>query len=99
MVISIGLWRSPDVTVRKSRRMDLPSTPVAQNSRSKSLYWAIALTLAAVLLYYSLRGIDWRQVWLTLKTARLIYIAFSALIGVGSLSLRALRWRVLLQSG
>ena len=79
--------------------MDLPSTPVAQNSRSKSLYWAIALTLAAVLLYYSLRGIDWRQVWLTLKTARLIYIAFSALIGVGSLSLRALRWRVLLQSG
>ena len=79
--------------------MDLPSTPVAQNSRSKSLYWAIALTLAAVLLYYSLRGIDWRQVWLTLKTARLSYIAFSALIGVGSLSLRALRWRVLLQSG
>ena len=79
--------------------MDLTSTPVATNSRSKSVYWAIALTLAVVLLYYSLRGIDWGQVWLTLKTAQLRYIVFSAIIGTCSLGLRAFRWRVLLQSG
>jgi len=74
-------------------------TPVAPNSRSKFLYWAVALTLAAVLLYYSLRGIDWGQVWLILKTTQLSYLAFSVMIGTGSLILRAFRWRVLLQSG
>jgi glycosyltransferase 2 family protein len=79
--------------------MDLTSTPVATNSRSKFLYWAFALTLAVVLLYYSLRGIDWLQVWLTLKTTRLSYLALSLIIAAGSLILRAFRWRVLLQSG
>lgn len=80
--------------------MDAPiSTPVAANSRPKLLYWVFALTLAAVLLYYSLRGIDWGQVWLTLKTTRLSYLAVALVIGVGSLVLRAVRWRVLLQSG
>jgi len=73
--------------------------PVAANSHPKLLYWAVALTLAVVLLYYSLRGIDWRQVWLTLKTARLSYLALMWAISTVSLVLRALRWRVLLQSG
>jgi len=68
-------------------------------TRSKFLYWAFALTLAAILLYYSLRGIDWRQVWLTLKTTRLNYLALMVIISTGSLVVRALRWRVLLQSG
>src|ERR1039458_3061901 len=79
--------------------MDRPSPPVAANSRSKFLYWAFALTLAGVLLYYSLRGIDWRQVWLTLETAKLSYLALMLIVSTGSLVLRALRWRVLLQSG
>jgi uncharacterized protein (TIRG00374 family) len=75
------------------------STPVATTSRPKFLYWAVALTLAVILLYYSLRGIDWGQVWLTLKTTQLSYLAFSIILGTGSLILRALRWRVLLLSG
>jgi uncharacterized protein (TIRG00374 family) len=79
--------------------MDPTPAPVAANSRSKFLYWIVALTLAGVLLYYSLRGIDWRQVWLTLKTTRLDYLALMAITSTGSLVLRALRWRVLLQSG
>lgn len=79
--------------------MDQSPAPVSTNSRSKVLYWAFALTLAVVLLYYSLRGIDWRQVWLTLKTTRLSYLALMLLGSTGSLILRALRWRVLLQSG
>ena len=79
--------------------MDQTSAPVAANSRSKLLYWAFALILAVVLLYYSLRGIDWRQVWLTLKTTRLNYLALMLITSTGSLFLRAVRWRVLLQSG
>lgn len=79
--------------------MDQTSTPVAANSQAKFLYWAFALTLAGVLLYYSLRGIDWHQVWLTLETTRLSYLALMLIGSTASLFLRALRWRVLLQSG
>jgi len=79
--------------------MELTSTPVAAKSRPKFLYWAFALTLAVVLLYYSLRGIDWGQVWLTLKTTQLSYLGLMLIAGTGTLVLRALRWRVLLQSG
>jgi uncharacterized protein (TIRG00374 family) len=59
----------------------------------------IALSLAGVLLYYSLRGIDWRQVWSTLATTRLDYVGGYVTVTTGSLFLRALRWRVLLQAG
>jgi uncharacterized membrane protein YbhN (UPF0104 family) len=79
--------------------MDPISTPVAANPRPKFLYWVAALTLAVVLLYYSLRGIDWNQVWLTLKTTRLSYLSLMLLTTTASLILRAVRWRVLLQSG
>src|ERR1700759_1719346 len=75
------------------------TTPVPASSRPKFLYWVVALTLAVVLLYYSLRGIDWSQVWLTLKTTQLSYLGLMVLLSTGSLVLRALRWRVLLQSG
>lgn len=71
----------------------------AQKAPSKLIYWLIALTLAGVFLYYSLRGIDWRQVWATLKGTRLEYLALMVLTGTISLFLRAIRWRVLLQSG
>ena len=55
--------------------MNQTSAPVATKSRAKFLYWVFALTLAGILLYYSLRGIDWHQVWLTLETTRLSYLA------------------------
>jgi uncharacterized protein (TIRG00374 family) len=79
--------------------MDLTPSPAAAPPRSKFLYWAIALLLAGVLLYYSLRGIDWGQVWRTLATTRLSYVGLMLIAGTGSLILRAVRWRVLLQSG
>jgi uncharacterized protein (TIRG00374 family) len=71
-------------------------TPAPAPSRSNTLHWVIALVLAAVLLYYSLRGIDWRQVWTTLASTQLGYIGLSVLISPASLTLRAVRWRVLL---
>jgi glycosyltransferase 2 family protein len=64
--------------------------------RSRILHLSLAAILAGVLLYYSLRGIDWSQVWLTLSHAELKYIALWLAIVIVNLFLRALRWRVLL---
>jgi len=79
--------------------MDLPPSPAPAPPRSNLLHWVIALGLAGVLLYYSLRGIDWHQVWSTLATTRLDYVSGFMIVTTGSLFLRALRWRVLLQAG
>jgi hypothetical protein len=58
----------------------------------------LAGIFAAVLLYYSLRGIDWSKVWAILSHAELKYILMWLGIVTVSLILRALRWRVLLTS-
>jgi len=79
--------------------MDPTPSPAPASSRSNLLHLAIALTLAGVLLYYSLRGIDWHQVWSTLATTQLNYIGFMLIVTTASLFLRAVRWRVLLQAG
>jgi uncharacterized protein (TIRG00374 family) len=79
----------------------MDSTQTARPSvlRSRALYLGIGAMLAAVLLYYSLRGIDWSQVWITLSHAEPKYILLWLVIVTGSLFLRALRWRVLLSAG
>jgi len=79
--------------------MDPILSPAPAATRSKSFHWTVALVLAAILLYYSLRGIDWRQVWITLASTRPGYVGLMLLVSMGSLILRALRWRVLLRSG
>ena len=79
--------------------MDPTPSPAPASSRSNLLHLAIALALAGVLLYYSLRGIDWHQVWSTLATTQLNYIGFMLIVTTTSLFLRAVRWRVLLQAG
>ncbi|MGD0497861.1 MAG: lysylphosphatidylglycerol synthase transmembrane domain-containing protein [Bryobacteraceae bacterium] len=67
--------------------------------RPRALYWMLALGLAAILLYFSLRGIDWWRVWEVLRGAKLYAVgAALATISMGIL-LRAVRWRVLLSSG
>jgi uncharacterized protein (TIRG00374 family) len=58
----------------------------------------VAAIFAAVLLYYSLRGIDWTQVWVTLSHAEAKYILAWLLIVTSALFLRAMRWRVLLSA-
>jgi uncharacterized protein (TIRG00374 family) len=79
--------------------MNPVSTPATAPPRSNFLHWAIAIGLAAVLLYYSLRGIDWGQVWTTLKSTRLDYVGWMILATTVSLFLRAFRWCVLLRAG
>jgi glycosyltransferase 2 family protein len=64
----------------------------------KGLYWLIALVLAGILLYFSLRGIDWAEVWRIVSKAYLPYVFLGVLISTFSLLLRAYRWRILLQA-
>jgi len=74
--------------------METTSSP-AQGSR-KTIYWVISLALAGVLLYYSLRGIEWQQVLVTLKSARVPFVVLAFMLMTTALFLRSYRWRVIL---
>jgi len=65
---------------------------------AKPLYWAISLALAGVLLYFSLRGIEWGRVWQILGSAQLGEIGLCCLLVTLALYLRAVRWRILLRA-
>jgi uncharacterized protein (TIRG00374 family) len=75
------------------------ATPSAQWSpRTRAVSFSVAALLAAVLLYYSLRGIEWRQVARTVAHAKPGRLALVAGIGTVTLFLRAYRWRILLNA-
>jgi glycosyltransferase 2 family protein len=59
---------------------------------------AVAICLAAVLLYFSLRGIQWGRVWQILASARIPYVVLCCLLSFTALFLRSFRWRILLSS-
>ena len=64
--------------------------------RPPAVYWIASLALAGVLLYYSLRGIEWLRVWSTVRRAQPQEVAL-ALVAISlALFLRSVRWRVLL---
>lgn len=60
---------------------------------------AVAVVLAAVLLYFSFRGIDMAELGGTLRSAKLEPLAIGFLLSVFALWLRSVRWRVLLNAG
>ncbi len=76
----------------------LPVVQGPSRPRSRFLYWVIALALAVVFLYFSLRGIQWAQVWRILSGAKPGCIAGAVAVGSFALFLRAVRWRILLQA-
>ena len=61
-------------------------------------YWVVALALAGLLLYFSLRGIEWGKVWQVLSRADWWFVVLAMCIATVALFLRAFRWRILLQS-
>lgn len=67
-------------------------------SLRRVLYWIAIVVLAGALLYASLRGIEWQQVWLAMQRAEPGRIALSCGFTTLSLFLRAVRWRLLLQA-
>jgi len=54
--------------------------------------------LAIILLYLALRGVDWVVFFATLQQANYLYVGFILLWSSASYFLRAMRWRVLLNS-
>jgi glycosyltransferase 2 family protein len=68
-------------------------------STSKIVISVVALALAAVLLYFSLRGIEWRDVWKLISGAKPGYLALAVSLATLALFLRSVRWRILLCSG
>lgn len=57
-----------------------------------------SIALAIVLLYYSLRGVEWRTVALLLERARLFWVVLYCFGCSAALFLRACRWRILLRA-
>jgi len=68
------------------------------SGRGRAISLVVSLLLAGVLLYLSLRGIDWRVVWRTLAATRWSFIGLACLIASCSVFMRSLRWRILLNA-
>jgi len=58
----------------------------------------VAVVLAGVLLFFSLRGIEWRRVGELIVHAQPGWLALALLLTTSTLFLRACRWRVLLSA-
>jgi glycosyltransferase 2 family protein len=88
-----------DLAVRAAHLMIPKSTPPARWSRrTRAVSFSVAALLAAVLLYYSLRGIEWRQVARIALGARPGVLVLASALGTTTLLLRAVRWRILLNA-
>jgi glycosyltransferase 2 family protein len=66
--------------------------------RMRAVSIGVGTLLAAVLLYYALRGIEWRQVAHIVARAEPSGLALAAGIATATLFLRACRWRILLNA-
>lgn len=88
----------PETTSSARERLASAVSAAPQRPRARLIYWVVALVLAGILLYYSLRGIDWAGVWRTLARAQWSLVALAAALVTMTLFLRAVRWRVLLQA-
>jgi hypothetical protein len=58
----------------------------------------LSILLAGVLLYFSVRHVDWGRVWRTIAAAQWRYLAATAALTTFSFFVRSLRWRILLNS-
>lgn len=66
-------------------------------SRSRFVLF-FSFCLAGVLLYLSVRKVDWRQVWTSIAHCKLGWLALSVALSAVSYFNRGLRWRVLLNT-
>jgi len=66
--------------------------------RKKLWYGLISIALAAVLLYYALRGVEWGRVWATMVQADRYWLAIACLLTCCAYFVRACRWRILLNA-
>lgn len=67
------------------------------NGKMKNiLKYSLSLLAAGALLYFSFKGVSWRDFGIALKACRWEYVVLSMVVGGVVLYLRALRWRMLL---
>ncbi|MBO4757719.1 MAG: flippase-like domain-containing protein [Bacteroidales bacterium] len=59
----------------------------------KSTFWAL---LAVALLWFSFRGVDWKEFWTVISSSRWGYVVLAMAAGALSFVIRSLRWRLLL---
>src|SRR5579885_160127 len=92
--------RNPSLAERTRVRAheDASESALGNGPKPKLIAMVIAIALAAVFLYYSLRGIYWREVWRLISGAKPLYVAGFCGWGTAALFLRAVRWRILLSS-
>ena len=69
-----------------------------EKDRKGAWYGIVAAALAAVLLYYSLRGVEWARVWAAIFHTRWQYLFAASLTTSCAYFLRSLRWRILLNT-
>jgi hypothetical protein len=69
-----------------------------QNSRYTFPKWLAVISLAALLLYLAIRGVEWKRVVRIVSHCRWELLALAAVVSVLSYILRAMRWRVLLNA-
>jgi glycosyltransferase 2 family protein len=67
-------------------------------TRARAITAAAGVALAAVLLVYSLRGIDWREAGWIIRGASPPLLGLSCALISAALLLRAIRWRILLNA-
>jgi uncharacterized protein (TIRG00374 family) len=70
----------------------------ARGGKPSPWYWILAGGLAAALLYYALRGVEWRRVWQIVLGARWPYLAAGIGMSLVNFFVRSIRWRVLLNA-
>jgi uncharacterized membrane protein YbhN (UPF0104 family) len=77
-----------------------PPLPDSGTGATGGRWWfgAVATLLAAVSLYYSLRGVDWANVWRVASGVEWKYVAVGTAFTCAALFLRSLRWRILLNA-
>ncbi|MBZ5723474.1 MAG: flippase-like domain-containing protein [Acidobacteriia bacterium] len=66
--------------------------------RRRTWRWILGTALAGILLYFSLRGVEWRRVWQIIAGARWGFLAAGCAITCCSFFTRSLRWRILLNA-
>lgn len=78
--------------------IDDASTAAGQKTPHSVLFLFFSIFLAVVLLYFSLRKVDWHQVWQSISHCNVAWLTLGVGLGFLSYFLRGLRWRVLLNT-
>ena len=69
-----------------------------QSKYGKILKYSLSVILAAVLLYFSFRGVKWNEFVSTLRECSWTMVALSMIAGFTSYLIRIFRWKLLLRS-